>query len=124
MESSHDLTQNKEYFFISSAWSYSRFSTRSCLPYACLDHEFFSPKSIKPVLLAILRQTGRAFLLPNNRNQKYRGAESMSVREDKKEKKFSEDCIEEEDFGLERKMGYTISGIGLFLIFLKLVSSV
>jgi len=48
----------------------------------------------------------------------------MSVREDKREKKFSEDCIEEEDFGLERIMGYTISGIGLFLIFLKLVSSV
>jgi hypothetical protein len=94
------------------------------LPYPCLDYEFYSSKSIKPLFLAILRQAGCAFLAPNNQNQKYRGAESMSVRIDKREEKYSEDYIEEEDFGLERIMGYTISGIGLFLIFLKLMSSV
>ena len=48
----------------------------------------------------------------------------MSVREDNRESKYSEDSLEEEEFGLERIMGYTISGIGLFLIFLKLMSSV
>jgi hypothetical protein len=48
----------------------------------------------------------------------------MSVRKDKKEREYSGDCLEEEDFGLERIMGYTITGIGLFLIVLKLMSSV
>jgi hypothetical protein len=48
----------------------------------------------------------------------------MSVRRDKREKKYPEAYIDEEDFGLERIMGYTISGIGLFLIFMKLMSSV
>ena len=48
----------------------------------------------------------------------------MSVRKDKRGSENSEDSLEEEDFGLERIMGYTISGIGLFLIFLKLMSSV
>ena len=48
----------------------------------------------------------------------------MSVRTDKREKKYSEDYIEEEDFGLEKIMGYTISGVGLFLIFLKLMTAV
>ena len=48
----------------------------------------------------------------------------MSVRKDKRGSENSEDYLEEEDFGLERIMGYTISGIGLFLIFLKLMSSV
>ena len=47
----------------------------------------------------------------------------MSVRTDNKEKKYSEDFIEEEDFGIAKIMGYTISGIGLFLIFLKLMTS-
>ena len=47
----------------------------------------------------------------------------MSVRKDKRERIYSEDDLEEEDFGLERIMAYTISAIGLCLIFLNLMSS-
>jgi hypothetical protein len=47
----------------------------------------------------------------------------MKVRTDKGETKFSQDSAEEADFFLEKIMAYAISGIGLCLILLKLVSS-
>lgn len=51
------------------------------------------------------------------------GVRPMSIRKDKKERKYSEDYPKEAEYGLERIMGYTISGIGFFLILLKLMNS-
>jgi hypothetical protein len=47
----------------------------------------------------------------------------MIFRKVNGERKYSQESVEDTEFGLERIMGYTISAIGLCLILLKILSS-
>ena len=47
----------------------------------------------------------------------------MSIEEDKKELEYSEKKHSQEDYGLERLIGYLIGGIGFFFILLKVVNT-